>query len=73
MWRNAAHVEIFVFAGQPIRASRQSARWCISCIDQLWREREKYIAPAEREDARHAFEEARDIYRRIASEAPEGS
>jgi hypothetical protein len=25
--------------GQPIRASRQSALWCIGTIEQLWRER----------------------------------
>src|SRR5262249_36284021 len=62
-----------LIAGRPIRASRQSARWCLACIDQLWRVREKNIAPAEREDAKKAFEEAREIYRRIAAEAPEGS
>ncbi len=60
-------------AGQPIRASRQSARWCIGCIEQLWRVREKNIAPAERDEARRAFEAAKEIYRQIAAEAPEGS
>ena len=60
-------------AGQPIRASRQSARWCLGCIEQLWRVREKNIAPAERDEARKAFESAKEIYRRIAAEAPEGS
>jgi hypothetical protein len=62
-----------IIAGQPIRASRQSARWCIACIDQLWRVREKYITPAEREAARQAFEQAKEIYRHIAAEAPVGS
>jgi hypothetical protein len=62
-----------IVAGQPIRASRQSAQWCIACIEQLWRVREKNIAPAEKEEARKAFEEAKEIYRRIAAEAPEGS
>ena len=60
-------------AGRPIRVSRQSALWCIACIEQLWRVREKNIAPAEREEARRAFEEAKAIYRRVADEAPEGS
>ena len=60
-------------AGQPIRASRQSARWCIGCIEQLWRVREKNIAPAERDEARQTFEAAKEIYRRIAADAPEGS
>jgi hypothetical protein len=62
-----------IVAGQPIRASRQSALWCIACIDQLWRVREKNIAPAEREEAKRTFESAKDIYRRIAAEAPAGS
>jgi hypothetical protein len=62
-----------IVAGQPIRASRQSALWCIACIDQLWRVREKNIAPAERDEAKRTFEVAKEIYRRIAAEAPAGS
>jgi hypothetical protein len=57
-------------AGQPIRASRQSARWCIACIEQLWRVREKNIASAERDEARRTFDAAKEIYRRIAAAAP---
>ena len=60
-------------AGQPIRASRQSARWCIACIERLWQGRERRIAAAERDEARRTFEAAKEIYRRIAAEAPEGS
>jgi hypothetical protein len=59
-------------AGKPIRASRASALWAIACIDQLWRVRARQIAPAERADAEKAYEEARAIYRRIASESPLG-
>ena len=62
-----------IVAGKPIRASRQSAQWCIACIDQLWRVREKNIAPAERDEAKRTFEAAKEIYRRIAAEAPAGS
>jgi len=62
-----------IVAGGPIRASGQSARWCIACIEQLWRVREKNIAPAERDEARRTFDEAKEIYRRIAAEAPEES
>ena len=63
-----------IVAGQPIRASRQSARWCAACIEQLWRVREKNIAPAERDETRNApSKSAKEIYRRIAAEAPEGS
>jgi hypothetical protein len=57
-------------AGRPIRASRESARWALACIDQLWRVRARRIAPGERADAERAYEEARAIYRRIAAESP---
>lgn len=59
-----------IVAGQPIRASRQSAKWCAACIEQLWRVREKNIAPAERAEARKTFEQAKEIYRKIAAESP---
>ncbi len=62
-----------IVAEQPIRASRRSALWCIACIEQLWRVREKNIAPAEREEAKRTFDSAKEIYRRIAAEAPGGS
>ncbi|WP_395749647.1 CehA/McbA family metallohydrolase [Prosthecobacter sp.] len=62
-----------IVADQPIRASRRSAQWCLACIEQLWRVREKNIAPAERDAARRAYEEAKEIYRRIASEAEQGT
>ncbi|MBM3875337.1 MAG: hypothetical protein FJ386_01265 [Verrucomicrobia bacterium] len=54
---------------KPIRASRESALWAIGCIEQLWRVRERAIAPAEREEARATFEKAKDFYRRIAAES----
>jgi hypothetical protein len=57
-------------AGRPIRASRQSALWAAACIDQLWAARHSRISPAERDEASRAFEEAKEIYRRIAGESP---
>jgi hypothetical protein len=62
-----------IVARRPIRASRRSAAWCRAAALQLWRAREKQIAPAERSDARKAFDQAIDMYGRLASEAPEGS
>jgi len=55
--------------GKPIRASRQSALWCIGAIEQLWRARNEKIAIQEREEARKTFWSAIDRYRQIASEA----
>ncbi len=65
-------VDVLV-GGRPIRASRRSALWSIGAIEQLWRKRGGQIAPAERQEARRAFDRAAATYRQIASEAPEGS
>lgn len=55
-------------AGKSIRASRQSAQWCIGAIEQLWRVRERAIAENERAEAKQTFEEALKKYRQIAAE-----
>jgi EF hand len=62
-----------IIGGQPIRASRQSALWCIAAIEQLWRARSEKIAPHEREEAHKTFWSAIDRYRQIAKEALDGA
>ncbi len=57
--------------GKPIRASRESALWCIGVIEQLWKVRGKGIAEAERAEAEKTFQWAIGEYRRIAQESPE--
>jgi len=65
-------VQVLV-GGKPIRASRLSAQWCVEVIDQLWKNRERNIRPAERPAARAAFDRALENYRQIAAESPAGS
>ena len=48
---------------QPIRASADSARWCVAVIDQLWAQRERSIAPDQRIEARRTFDRAIEKYR----------
>ena len=55
-------------AGRPIRASRQSALWCVVCIEQLWRVRANTIHTDERETAHATFLKAIKSYRTIAAE-----
>ncbi len=62
-----------VVADQPIRVSRRSALWCVECIQRLWNARGNKISQAERDEALRTYEDAKAIYRRIATEAPEGS
>jgi hypothetical protein len=58
-----------IVGGQPIRASKKSALWCIGVIDQLWRVRGGDLKGDEREEARKTFDKALAIYRKIAAEA----
>jgi hypothetical protein len=58
-----------IIAGKPIRASRNSALWCVAMTELLWRNREKNIAPTERDAARETFQKAIKRYRQIAEEA----
>jgi hypothetical protein len=60
-------------AGQPIRASRASARWCIEAIELVWENRHKTIVAAERDEAKQTFDRAIERYRQIARESPESS
>ena len=55
--------------GQPVRASRRSARWCLDAVDTCWRAKQGRIRPRERDEARAAYERARDTYARILSES----
>jgi len=57
----------------PIRASRLSARWCIETIERLREQRRNAIHEPERAAAMKAYDEAVEKFRRLASEAPEGS
>src|SRR6185436_21024132 len=66
MHTNPVNVRV---AGQPIRASRQSALWCADCIEQLWRARGKAIHADERLTAHATFLKAIEHYRKIAAES----
>ena len=54
--------------GQPVRASRQSADWCLRAVDQCWSQKAPKIAERERAAAEAAYEHARATYRRILAE-----
>jgi hypothetical protein len=58
-----------LLAGRPIRAARSSAIWCRDCLDLLWKNRQQSIAAGEREDARRAFDRARELFSRIVDES----
>jgi hypothetical protein len=55
--------------GKPIRASKKSAEWCLKSVDQCWSKKEPAIRASEKEDARKAYEVAREAYRKILAES----
>ena len=56
-------------AGKPVRGSRSSAEWCLKSVDQCWSQKAPKIREAEREDARRAYDVAREAYRKILGES----
>jgi hypothetical protein len=56
-------------AGDPIRASRRSAEWCRDAVAVCWEQKRKQIRPEEVGDAKAAYDQAREIYAKIAEEA----
>ena len=61
---------IFVLVGgQPIRASRKSAEWCLKSVDQCWSQKRRFIAEAEMQDAIAAYDHARQVYRTLIKES----
>lgn len=60
---------IFVHVdGQPIRASRQSADWCVKAVETCWASKEQRIREDERPAAREAYDQARKIYEQVLAE-----
>jgi hypothetical protein len=60
---------IFVLVdGKPIRASRQSAQWCLAAVDQCWTQKAPKISKAELADAQAAYDHAREVYTKLVAE-----
>jgi hypothetical protein len=67
-----------IVGGKPIRASRESAKWCVGVIEQLWKVRGApgmgpRISTTERPESEKTFQKALEMYRKIAEEAEAGS
>lgn len=60
---------IFVLVdGKPIRASRQSARWCLAGVNQCWTQKAPKISKAELPEAQAAYDHAREVYTKLIAE-----
>jgi hypothetical protein len=67
----AAHTNpMFVLVGnKPIRASRESAQWCVNAVHQCWTQKSPKIAPAEQAAARAAYNHAEAVYKKLEAES----
>jgi hypothetical protein len=54
--------------GKPVRASKRSAEWCLKSVDQCWSQKERATRPAEKEEARKAYDAAREAYRKVLAD-----
>ena len=63
---------IFVLVdGKPIRASRESALWCLAGVNQCWTQKAPKISKAELSEAQAAYDHAREVYTKLISECPQ--
>ena len=63
---NPVFIEI---GGKPIRPNVRSLEWCLAGVDTCWKQKEATYTPGEREEARAAYEHAREVYRARLAEA----
>ena len=55
--------------GKPIRASQRSAEWCLAAVNQCWTQKAPRISAHEIQDARKAYDHAREVYMRLIKES----
>jgi hypothetical protein len=61
--------------GQPIRASKRSAEWCLKGVEQCWMEKERFFTDSpienEKDQAVAAYDHAREVYKKLIEESAE--
>ena len=60
---------VFVQVGNKPTREKKSIEWCLAAVDACWKQNEKTYAEKEREEARAAYEHARQVYRARLAEA----
>ena len=61
---------VFVIVdGEPIRASRRSAQWCLDAVEVCWNQKVNLIREEERDAAREAYNVASHTYQKILEES----
>jgi hypothetical protein len=55
--------------GQPFSPERRSVEWCLKGVDQCWFQKERFIGAGEMQQARDAYDHARQVYRGLLNQA----
>lgn len=55
--------------GEPIRANKRSAKWCMDAVDVCWASKKGQIEERDLEAAKLAYDQAKEIYRKIWEES----
>ncbi len=55
--------------GKPLSPDRRSVEWCLKGVDQCWSQKERFINAAEMQQARDAYDHARQVYRSLLNQA----
>lgn len=63
---------IFVLVDdKPIRASHKSAEWCAKSVEQCWSQKQRFIKKDEMQEAKDAYDHAREAYKKLLTECAE--
>jgi hypothetical protein len=63
---------IWVTAGdKPFAPGRRSVEWCLKGVDQCWSQKKRFIKSQEMADAEHAYDHARETYKKLLALAVE--
>ncbi len=57
--------------GKPVRASRRSAEWLLAAVNQCWTQKAPRTRDSDLEQAREAYDHAREVYRTRIAESSE--
>jgi hypothetical protein len=59
--------------GKPVRPSRDSVQWCLTAVNQCWTQKSPRIRASEIDDARRAYDHARQVYTQRLAETSQGT
>ncbi len=58
-----------IVGGRPVRGPRRSIEWCLNAVNQCWTQKSPRIRATELDDARQAYDHARQVYAARLAEA----